>query len=164
MFGLPQQQPGGGMQPAGQMSGPSMAPTNPWGNDPFAPGSQNPGDEWNARIQEMLKQFGGFGSFSPEGSKGVMEAVGREATSNADALRRRAATQADLSGLDPGQRASYAMQTDLNTQGDVANILSNAQREQLLGQQQFGQNMLGKMTDAQMQAWLAKLASWMKGG
>jgi hypothetical protein len=143
---------------------PAATPTDPWGDLPFTPGSPNPGDEQMARLWKMLQQFGNFGSFSPEGSAGVMQAVQREALGNADALRQRSRLNADVSGLDAGQRGSYAMQSDLNTQGDVANILSNAQREQLLGQQQFGQNMYGKFTDAQMQAWLARLASWMKGG
>lgn len=152
------------LQPAPQLTGPTATPSNPWGNDPFAPGSQNPGDEMMQRIWKMLQGYGDFGAFSPEGSKGLMDAIRGEATQNADALRRRAATQADLSGLDPGQAAAYKMQTDLNTQGDVAKTLNGAVLQQLLGQQQFGQNMLGKAYDANTQAWLARLASWMKGG
>lgn len=154
----------GAMPQVGPLTGPSTTPDNPWGNDPFAPGSQNPGDENMARIWKMLQGFGEFGSFSPEGSKGLMDAVRGEATSNADALRRRAAMNADVQGLDAGQKGAYAMQSDLNTQGDVAKTLNNATLQQLLGQQQFGQNMLGKAYDANTQAWLARLASWMKGG
>jgi len=152
----------GGGAPAG--SGGASQWQDPWGPELFTPGSQNPGDEWMARISQMLRDAGQFGAFSPEGSKGLMDLVRGDAMSNADALRRRAELQADVSGLDPGQRAAYKMQTDLNTQGDVAKTLNNATMQQLLGQQQFQQNMLGKFSDANMQAWLARLASWMKGG
>lgn len=153
----------GALTPGG--TGASQVPgTDPWGGDPLAPGSQNPGDEWMARISQMLRDAGQFGAFSPQGSAGLLDAVRSEAMGNADALRRRSATNASLLGLDPGQRGAYAMQSDLNTQGGVANALNSAVREQLLGQQQFQQNMLGKFADANMQAWLARLASWMKGG
>lgn len=136
---------------------------NPWQDAPITPGSTNPGDEWMNRILQMLRGYGQSGAFDPGGSPTLMAALRGEATSNADALRRRAAMNADVLGLDAGQRGSYAMQTDLNTQGGVANVLNDATLKQLLGQQQFGQNMLGNMTNAQAQAWLAQLTKWMGG-
>jgi hypothetical protein len=150
--------------PPGGLTAPTtIGPQDPWGDIPFAPGSPNAGDEAMQRMWKMLQQYGQFGSFSPEGSAALLDSLRTEATGNADALRRRAALNADVSGLDAGQRGSYAMQTDLNTQGDVANILSGAKRGQLEGQQKFGQEMLSKYSDAQIQLWLAQLAKWIGG-
>ena len=92
-----------------------------------------------------------------------LQSLQGEAGQNADALRQRARTLSDVSGLDAGQRGSYAMQTDLNTQGGVANTLNSAKLGLLQNQQQLGQNLLGKAYDANTQAWLAQLAKWIQG-
>lgn len=134
---------------------------NPWQEAPISPGSPNPGDEWMNRISALLRDWGRQGAFDMNGNPALMAALRSEATTNADALRRRAALNADALGLDAGQRGSYAMQSDLNTQGGVANTLNDAVLKQLLGQQSFGQGLLGKMYDANTQAWLAQLTKWM---
>lgn len=134
---------------------------NPWQEAPISPGSPNPGDEWMNRISALLRDWGRQGAFDMNGNPALMAALRSEATTNADALRRRAALNAQALGLDAGQRGSYAMQSDLNTQGGVANTLNDAVLKQLLGQQSFGQGLLGKMYDANTQAWLAQLTKWM---
>lgn len=134
-------------------SNPSGDPTislNPWS-----------GSGWDQsrtlnQLYGLLSQFGGAGAFGPEGNQQLLAALQGEATQNADAMRRRAATQADISGLDPGQRASYAMQTDLNTQGDVAKTLNAAKLGLLQNQQGFGQDLLRQLAQFNMQDWMAE--------
>lgn len=150
--------PGGGSPPGVGTGG-----LSPWGDPALMPGSPNPGDEVMKRLWEQIKQFGQAGAFSPEGNQQLLQSLQGEATQNADALRHRASSLADMQGLDAGQRGSYAMQTDLNTQGGVANTLNSAKLGLLQNQQQLGQNLLGKAYDANTQAWLAQLAKWMQG-
>jgi hypothetical protein len=154
---------GGTMQPGGQTTGPSQwSPpgANPSG-DPTIGLNDWSGSGWDRsrtlnQLYELLNQFGGAGAFSPEGNPQLLESLRGEAMGNADALRRRAAMQADVSGLDPGQRAAYKMQTDLNTQGDVAQTLNAARLGLLQNQQQFGQGLLSQLANFNMQDWMAE--------
>ena len=93
----------------------------------------------------------------------MMSAVKENALGAADAARQRAGTLSVLSGADPASRANYMLQTDLAGQGGAAQASNNAVLGQELGQQQFGQQLLGKAYDANTQAWLAQLAKWMAG-
>lgn len=151
------------MQPGGQTTGPSQwwpQGANPSG-DPTIDLNEMSGSGWDRSrlLNELYKyanQFGQAGAFGPEGNQQLLEALRGEAMGNADALRRRAAMQADVSGLDPGQRAAYKMQTDLNTQGGVAQTLNAAKLGLLQNQQQFGQNLLSSLGQFNMQDWLAE--------
>lgn len=166
MFGTPKTlgQPGGQQSgpvglPGGGTTGPSTIGTLPGG---FAAGNEYLGRGWDTNAllgsgYDLLRQFGGAGAFGPDGNPALLAALQSEAGGNADALRRRAATLADVSGLDPGQRASYAMQTDLNTQGDVANTLNAAKLGLLQNQQQFGQGLMSNLLGYNQQDELARL-------
>ena len=134
---------------------------NPWQEAPISPGSPNPGDEWMNRISALLRDWGRQGAFDMNGNPALMAALRSEATTNADALRRRAALNAQALGLDAGQPGSYAMQSDLNTQGGVANTLNDAITRQLLANNQNQWGLLNSMYGNNAQAWLAQLTKWM---
>lgn len=114
------------------------------------------------QIAEMLRQFGAGGAFSPEGSAALMRSVQGQATSNADAMRARQQNALQLGGMDAGQAAAMKQMADLRGQGDVANALNAAQYGQLASQDAFGKSLIGQMTNAQMQEYLAQLAAYYK--
>lgn len=143
-FGGPAYQPpqGGGPQPGSQGN------PYPWyglqdqpgiiGGDYGMPfGSERGRDQMMAILQNAW----GGGLLDPRGSPLLMSQMNEAATRNAQALQQRAATQGNLMGLDPAQRASYNLQSSLGTQGDVANILANAR----LGSMQRNQDLLQQL-------------------
>ena len=89
----------------------------------------------------LLNQYLNSGAFGPNGNQGLMDAVQHQALLNGDALRQSAYNSANLYGGDPGQSAYAAIQGNLNSQGGVANAMSQAQLQQLMNQQQFGQGL-----------------------
>ena len=136
---------------------------NPWQEAPISPGSPTPGDEWVNRISALLRDWGRQGAFDLNGNPALMAALRSEATTNADALRRRAALNAQALGLDAGQQGSYAMQSDLNTQGGVANTLNDAVMRQLLANNQNQWGLLNSMFGNNADAWKMMLAKWAGG-
>lgn len=146
----------------GQQGGAQWVPpgANPSG-DPTI--SLNPwsGSGWDQsrflnQLYGMMNQGGLSGMFSPEGSPALLASLQDEARQNADALRKRASLNADVLGLDAGQRGSYAMQTDLNTQGGVAQTLNAAKRAQLENQQGLYQDLMRALGQFNMQDWMAE--------
>lgn len=144
---------GGGMTWTPPGSNPSGDPTidlNDWS-----------GSGWDQsrtlnQLYGLLNQFGGAGAFGPEGNAKLLESLRGEATQNADAIRRRSALNADVQGLDAGQKGAYAMQSDLNTQGDVANTLNSAKLGLLQNQQGLGQDLMKMLAQFNMNDWSAE--------
>lgn len=112
---------------------PNSAPDSPWAN----------GD--NGFLQNLITILGRFnatGAFTPNGSSAVMDAVRGNAADNAQALLSRNRLTSQALGVDPATAASYALQSDLRGQGGAADAVNDAALKQLLGQQEFGQDML----------------------
>lgn len=152
-----------GAPTSGTLPGAGPQPISPWQEGAAAPGSPNPGDEWTARINQLLKMFGQQGAFDLNGNPALLQQLRSEAGQNADALRARAALNAQALGLDAGQRGAYAMQSDLNTQGGVANTLNDAMTKLLLQNQGQAWNLLNSVYGNNADAWKMMLAKWAGG-
>lgn len=108
------------------------------------------------QLYELLAKFGAGGSFSPEGSRLLMDTTRSEALGNAEALRSRGDLIARNLGVDPATAASFALQSDLNTQGGVADALNSAVTGNARAQDEFGKSLLEMLSQFNMQDWLAE--------
>lgn len=163
MFGFPGTSGAGagtGASPTGGASEWFPEGANPSG-DPTI--SLNPwsGTGWDQsrtlnRLYDLLNQFGGAGAFSPEGNKGLMDSVRSGALDTAEALRSRGDLVARNLGVDPSTASSYALQSDLNTQGGVADALNTASRGVLERQDAFGKSLLELLANANINDWMAQ--------
>src|SRR3990167_6319870 len=98
--------------------------------------------ELSELIREIMKLFAAGGSFSPGGSKALMDLTRSSALGDAEALRGRNQLIGRNLGVDPSTASSYALQSDLNTQGGVADIMSNASLGVQNRQEDFARNLL----------------------
>lgn len=108
------------------------------------------------RLYDLLNQFDKSGAFSPTGNSALMDATRGEALSNAEALRQRNALIGRNLGVDPSTGASYALQSDLNTQGGVADAVNSAVLGRLQSQEQFGRDLLSMLGGLNAQDWMAE--------
>lgn len=108
------------------------------------------------QLYELLNQYAGSGAFTPGGNKGLMDATRSEALSNAEALRGRGDLVSRNLGVDPATAASYALRSDLNTQGGVADALNTASRGVLERQDAFGKDLLSMLANLNAQDWMAE--------
>jgi len=93
-------------------------------------------------IQSILDAFRKAGFFDPTPNAAIMDATRSKAMGDAQALRQRNDLRAQSLGADPATAASYGLQSDLNTQGNVADIMSGTALQQLMGKQNFSEDML----------------------
>ena len=149
--------------------GSTTMPVPPPGGNPWLGGGSGSPDIGSVgdlpayqQIADLLRQYAAGGAFSPEGSAALMQSVQSNATSNADAMRARQGNSLQLGGMDAGQAAAYKQMADLRGQGDVANALNSAHSGQLMAQDAFGKGLIGTMTSAQMQEYIAQLSAYYK--
>lgn len=151
------------LQPAGPTTGPSeWTPegANPSG-DPTIDLNDWSGSGWDQsrtlnQLYDLLKRFSDFGSFSPEGNRGLMDFARTEALGNAEAIRQRSSLIGENFGVDPSTSASYALQSDLNSQGGVADAMNAASRGVLERQDEFGKALLQMLAQFNMNDWSAE--------
>jgi hypothetical protein len=110
-------------------------------NDPYAAFTGDTRSDWAGMLNSFLGQAGNAGAFDPNGSAAITAGLRRSALSDANALGQRTRNQANLLGLDPGAAASYAMESDINGQGHVQDVLANADLQQKLSAQDFARNI-----------------------
>lgn len=108
------------------------------------------------KLYELLQNYSDFGSFSPEGNKGLMDSVRTGALADAEAIRQRNNLIGSNLGVDPSTAGSFALQSDLNSQGGVADALSAASRGVLERQDEFGKNLLSMLGNLNAQDWMAE--------
>lgn len=149
-------------QPAGGNTGADWTPTgaNPSG-DPTIGLTDWSGTGWDRsrtlnNLYELLQKYSDFGSFSPEGNKGLMDSVRTGALADAEAIRQRNNLIGSNLGVDPSTAGSFALQSDLNSQGGVADALSAASRGVLERQDEFGKQLLGMLGNLNAQDWMAE--------
>lgn len=155
LFGT--QQGGGPTQYTGDPEDWRPEGTNPAG-DPVLGFNEWTGSGWDRsrtinQLYDLLKQYADAGSFSPTGSSALMDATRSEAMSNADALRQRGKLIGSNLGVDPSTAAGFALQSDLNTQGGVADALNSAVTGRLNKQDDFGKSILSALANFNMQDW-----------
>lgn len=144
-FRRPGATPGGLFPPGGQAATP---PPNPgtWGgineSGSNVPSDVNFGSGFFGTLNDILRNYLGSGAFSDKVNPAIMEGVRRNALADADAARQRNALAAQALGADPATAASYALRSDLSSQGSVAKALSDASLGELTHQRDFGQNLL----------------------
>ena len=105
-----------------------------WGAQTGAPGS----------VGGANQALGGFqqaGAFDPNGSPALMAAMQQQANKAAQGYQAQAMTGADVYGLDPSQAGAVRLQAMLGSQNKAADILGNAQYDQLSGAQDFGRGL-----------------------
>lgn len=107
-------------------------------------------------LYELLQKYSDFGSFSPEGNKGLMDSARSGALADAEAIRQRNDLIGRNLGVDPSTAGSFALQSDLNSQGGVADALSAASRGVLERQDEFGKQLLGMLGNLNAQDWMAE--------
>lgn len=143
-----------------------------WGAGELPPGSNPSGDpnielgDWSGsgwdrsrtlnKLYDLISKFGAGGSFSPEGSRLLMDTTRSEALGNAEALRGRGNLIASNLGVDPATAASFALQSDLNTQGGVADAMNSAVTGNARAQDEFGKSLLQMLSQFNMEDWLAE--------
>lgn len=165
---------GGGLSMSDWRTGRKRRALNPngTGTDWVPPGSNPSGDptidlnEWSGtgwdqsrtlnRLYDLLSQFDKSGSFSPGGNKGLMDFARTEALGNAEAIRQRNSLIGNNLGVDPATGASFALQSDLNSQGGVADAMNAASRGVLERQDAFGKDILSMLANLNAQDWMAE--------
>ena len=143
------QRPPGGVGGPGGVVGTVPPPTvgpSTWGDTNESgsgvPRDVNFGSGFGGTLNDILRNFLGSGAFSDKVNPAVMEGVRRNALSDAEASRSRNALMAQALGADPASSASYALQSDLNSQGGVAKSLADASLGELTHQRDYGQQLL----------------------
>lgn len=102
----------------------------------------NFGSGFFGTLNDILRNYLGSGAFSDKVNPAIMEGVRRNALSDAEANRQHAALMAQSLGADPATAASYALRSDLQSQGGVAKSLADASLGELTHQRDYGQNLL----------------------
>lgn len=181
-FGFPRQQARPvGAQPTGAGPAPPGAPGGSWTgqytynpqggvtnfnpNDPWGTFTQNRDPSFTGQGARGLGAFGQAGYFDPRGNQMLLNAMNEGAQGTADALVRRQMSQADLSGLDPAQRAVAKLQALRDTGRGVQDIMANTRAQALGNANDFAQNLysmllqgsLGQISADQQ----AKLQDWL---
>jgi hypothetical protein len=111
--------------------------------DPYGYGAQQSGDIGAARQA---------GYFDPRGNQALIRGQEEAARGTADALVRRQMSQANLSGLDPAQRAVAKQQALLQTGRGVQDIMGQTRANAMAAQDQFFKSMYGGAASAAQQA------------
>ena len=160
-------QPGapGGSWTGGYTYNPQGGVTNYNPNDPWGGFTNNRDPSFTGQGARGLGGFGQAGYFDPRGNQMLLNAMNEGAQGTADALVRRQMTQADLSGLDPAQRAVAKLQALRDTGRGVQDIMANTRGQVLGNQNDFAQNLyqmllsgsLGQISADQQ----AKLNDWL---
>lgn len=106
------------------------------------PGTADYGAGLFGSLSSLLRGFQGAGTFAPGPNQAIMELVRALALQDAEAARARNALAAQSLGVDPATAASFALRSDLESQGGVAEALSRASLGELTHQRDFGQQLL----------------------
>lgn len=143
------QQPLGGAQPAGGngytynpeggVTG-GYNPANPWGQM-----TQNRDTRTYGQANRTLGEFGEAGYFDPRGNQMLINSQNEAARGTADALVRRNMAAADLSGLDPAQRAVAKLQALRDTGRGVQDIMAQTRADALGAQDAWAKNLYGTL-------------------
>ena len=160
-----------GREPLGMASfdvGPRAAPPIspiPRGNPlagPLAPGSRpNPlsglltaGNDYGAMIRSLIASGQGAGVFSPTFLRDMLR---RQAIAGAGARGRRSVLLSRLAGADPYQSRQAMIDTDIESSGQLADALNNAELQGFGGYQEFIRSLLGGERGGEQARQLAKM-------
>lgn len=126
---------------------PPIGQPAPAGGNPFTPGSErvpgvNFGGGFFGALNEILRGGYGSGAFSSQPNQAILDMVRSLALSDAEAARSRTALQSQSLGADPATAASYALQSDLESQHGVAEALSRAILGELTQGRDFTRTLL----------------------
>lgn len=105
---------------------------------------QNEGDP-RALANWLLSQYQNAGNFGPGGNPAIIGAMQDSAARQGNQASQRAQLSADVSGMDPAQAAAYRARTDVASNTASQQGMQEAMLQQLLGRQQFGDNLFGNM-------------------
>lgn len=107
------------------------------------PGGLRGGEPINVEtILDIIKQFRDAGFYSPEKNQALFDSVRSNAVGDAQALMQRNRLTAQSMGTDPATAASYALQSDLQGQGNVSDALNKTALQQLLNRENLSQDLL----------------------
>ena len=118
-------------------------PSNPWGS---LSNSTNPSAYGTGT--RLLGQAGSMGVFDPRGNQAAINSQIEAAQGTKDDLVRRNMTAADLSGLDPAQRAVARLQTLRETGRGVQDISAGIRADAANRADDFYRNLFGNYTGA----------------
>jgi hypothetical protein len=93
-------------------------------------------------FSQLLREFLSTGTFDPGVNPDILGLVRSNALSDAQAGQAHNDLLAQSLGVDPATRASAALRSDLQGQGNVARAVSGATLEELTHQRDFGQQLL----------------------
>ena len=102
-------------------------------------------------INGILREFLGTGAFGNKPNPAVMDLVRSKALLDAQGLRDHNALAAQALGADPATAASYALRSDLQSQGGVARALSDATLQQSSQAEDFGRQLLLALLGAKLE-------------
>lgn len=132
--------------PGGQTATPPPPGGSTWGDinqsGSGVPGDVNFGSGFFGTLNDILRNYLGSGAYSDKVNPAIMEGVRRNALSDAEASRSHNALMAQALGTDPATAASYALRSDLSSQGGVAKSMADASLGELTHQRDYGQNLL----------------------
>ena len=148
-------QPQGGAAPAAQggFNYTRDAAGNQTNFNPASPWTgyqQNTGATGLGAANRLFGQAGEAGAFDPRGNQQLLSMQLEGAQGDADALVRRQMAQADLSGLDPAQRAVAKQQALRETGRGVQEIGANVRANAAGQQQQFLQDLMRDLYGADL--------------
>lgn len=124
---------------AGQTTG--LPGDNPFGYDPYGGRDKY---SYSYLGQQFLNAMIQSGLLNPLGSSGMTGMLRDRAISDANSLRSRSNTVAQLAGLDPAQFASQMVQNDYNMNGSVLDSLMNANLQSAMMNQDFLRGIVGQ--------------------
>jgi hypothetical protein len=104
---------------------------------------------------EAINQMIAAGMFNPGGSQPMIDALYGQARGDADALRQRSNTLAQLSGMDPSQAASSYFQRDMSTEGEIQRMLLNARLQSMTQNRALLESVGTSGMNAAYQNWLS---------
>jgi hypothetical protein len=159
--------PGGAFGPGGYTYNPeggitNVDPNNPWGT---YQGNRDP--SFSGQGARNLGNYGQAGYFDPRGNQMFLNAALEGAQGTASALQHQQATQADLGGLDPAQRAVAKLQALRDTGRGVQDIMANTRAGVLGNANDFAQQLYLQQLQGSLgqigQTNGARLADWAAG-
>jgi hypothetical protein len=136
-------------------------------NDPYGAFAHNLDPTAFGASQRQLGAYGNAGYFDPRGNQMLINSMNEGAQGTADALVRRNTTQADLSGLDPAQRAVAKQQALRDTGRGVQDIMANTRAQALGNANDFAQSLYNQQLQGAIgqygQLTGARLGDWQAG-
>lgn len=135
-----------------------LSPASPYFRDKSLQLNDWSGTGWDQsrelnQIYQLLQQFSDFGSFSPEGNSGFMDAVTGKARGEGMGIRDSNSLLAQSLGTDPATSASYGLQANLAGSGAVARSVNDAVLQRLSSQDELAKSILGLTTQANFGDW-----------